>query len=212
VTARHSLRLPFGPTRGPVVATATAMALLAAVAVGVVPGKAFADSAIDVSPTTVDLSNVTVGQQAQRQVTVTDPSSGAQDLTSISLVPPVTGSPAPTGTVQFAIDGANLAAPATLSLRSGPAGQAPQAEATSSAVPSLDIGSHVVTATYSGDSAYQAGSATLTQTVIPVVVAAVSPAASPLGPYLGGTPVTITGAGFTGVTQVTFGGHRPPSR
>ena len=305
MTTRRPPRSADGSTTGRVVAAGACLTLVAALVTGFVPvvsqvSDAFASSAIDVSPTTVDFGNVTVGAQSEQPVTVTNPSTGPQYLTGISLagipqnsplrvdaaqclelvttgqalpsggsctipvafqpgatgtftasfsltggspsitqtvsisgtgvpvlatstqlgssanpsvpaqsvtftatVSGVPGSSAPTGTVQFALDGTNLAAPVAVSPLSGPAGQAPQAQATSAPIPSLSTGAHAVTASYSGDSAYEASSATLTQTVAPVVVTSLSPTS---GPSLGGTQVTIAGAGFTGATQVTFGG------
>ncbi len=61
----------------------------------------------------------------------------------------------PTGTIQFQIDGVNFGAPVTLA----------DDEANSGPDSSLTVGTHAVTAVYSGDSTYPGETASLTQTV-----------------------------------------------
>jgi len=72
---------------------------------------------------------------------------------SVIAVAPATGTP--TGTVQFKVDGIALGTPATLvggSARSAP-------------ITTLSVGTHVVTAEYSGDAGFNTSSGTATQTV-----------------------------------------------
>jgi hypothetical protein len=63
---------------------------------------------------------------------------------------------AATGTVQFQIDGTNFGSPATLS----------GGKAVSGSTTTLSIGSHNITATYSGDSTYGSSTASLVQKVL----------------------------------------------
>src|SRR5205085_1387523 len=68
----------------------------------------------------------------------------------------VAGQPTPSGTIQFLIDGANYGSP--VSLINGSASTGP--------ITSLAIGSHTVTASYSGSASYTAStSAALTQAI-----------------------------------------------
>jgi len=69
--------------------------------------------------------------------------------TSVTFTVTVTGS-SPTGTVQFAIDGSNVGSPVTLS-----SGSATYATST------LAVGTHTVTATYSGDANHSGSTGTL---------------------------------------------------
>ncbi len=86
-----------------------------------------------------------------------NPSSQGQPVTftaTVSAVMP--GSGTPTGTVQFKDGTSNLGAPATLN----------SGTATSSAISSLTVGSHSITAVYSGDSNFSGStSPALTQSV-----------------------------------------------
>ncbi len=133
-----------------------------------------------------------------------NPSAPGQSISFAATVTGVSGSPPPTGTVQFAVDGANLGGPVAVSPVTGSTGP-PQAGATSTDLSSLSLGAHTVTASYSGDSAYQPTVSTFTQTVDVVNVSSLNPTA---GPTEGGTPVTITGFGFAAATAtaVSFGG------
>ena len=72
--------------------------------------------------------------------------------------PPASGDPTPTGSVQFQIDGSNFGSPVTLDNNGS---------ATSDAISTLTAVGHTITALYSGDPTYAAGSQTLTQTVNP---------------------------------------------
>jgi hypothetical protein len=77
---------------------------------------------------------------------------------SVTFTATVGGSgPTPTGTAQFAVDGANLGGPVTLT--TDPVRK--WTYATSSATSTLSAGNHTVTAAYSGDANYSAGAGTL---------------------------------------------------
>jgi Bacterial Ig-like domain (group 3) len=82
--------------------------------------------------------------------TITSPTNGASFTsgTPVTFSVSVTSasSPAPTGTVQFKVDGANFGSPVTIS--SG---------AASTSVTGLTQTTHTLSATYSGDSHYAAG-------------------------------------------------------
>jgi hypothetical protein len=96
------------------------------------------------------------GQTVQASSTTTvssseNPSYYRQSVTFTATVAGVSGVGTPTGTVQFQVDGNNLGSPVTLSGGS----------AVSPATSSLTPGNHPVTAAYSGDGAYVAGSGTL---------------------------------------------------
>ena len=86
-----------------------------------------------------------------------NPSVSGQSVTFTATINPVApGAGTRTGTVQFAIDGVNFGAPLTLSGGS----------ATSAATNSLSLGSHTITAVYSGDSNFNSSAApNLSQTV-----------------------------------------------
>jgi len=112
-----------------------------------------------------------------------NPSVYAQAVTFTAQVTALRGTP--TGTVQFAIDGTNFGSPVSLN-SSG--------QATSPSVSSLSVGSHTITATYSGDATYTGSSGNLTQTVqqAPAITTASSTT------FTVGTPgsFTVTATGF----------------
>ncbi len=91
----------------------------------------------------------------------TNPSAAGQSVAfsvSVSVMPPgTTAAGSPTGTVQFTVDGVNLGGAVALV----------DGQATSPATSTLQIGNHVVVATYSGDGSFAGSSATATQTVNP---------------------------------------------
>ena len=79
---------------------------------------------------------------------------------SVTFTATVTGSPTPTGAVQFAIDGGNVGSPVTLD----GSGRATDTEA------ALALGTHAVTVTYAPTGTFSGNTvATLTQSVIPHV-------------------------------------------
>ena len=99
---------------------------------------------------------------------ITSPSNGASYISGTAVPFKVTvtsaSGPAPTGTVQFKVDGANYGSAVTLA--SG---------AASTSVTGLSVTSHTLSATYSGDTNYAAGgpisvSITVTGTVPPPAV------------------------------------------
>ncbi|MGC4121613.1 MAG: Ig-like domain repeat protein [Myxococcales bacterium] len=98
-----------------------------------------------------------------------------------------------TGTVQFAVDGANLGTAVAVS----------GGTATSIATTSLSVGTHSVTATYAPTGSYLASSSSMTQTV--TAASTTTALASSLNPSLFGQTVTFTAtmtpAGATGTVQ-----------
>ncbi len=84
-----------------------------------------------------------------------NPSRFGDPVTFTATVAPVAGSDVPTGTVQFKDNGANLGSP--VALRGGKAFSPP--------ISSLAVGSHTITAVYSGKGAFVRSRGTLTQTV-----------------------------------------------
>jgi hypothetical protein len=99
----------------------------------------------------------------------------------VSFVATVTGGAGqPTGSVQFGADGANVGTPVTLA----------GGVATSTAISSLAVGVHTVTATYSGDGTYRAATGTLTQAVD--AAASTVLVASSANPSVSGQPVHFT--------------------
>ena len=131
----------------------------------------------------------------------TNPSLPANSSTvgdSVTFTAAVSGSgPAPTGSIQFVIDGQNT----------GPAVGLDGSGHATYTTAGLNPAHHPVLASYSGDANYLPGSATLTQVVsYPApVVTAVNPAN---GPITGGTVVTITGTNLNpvaGSSTVKFG-------
>jgi serine/threonine-protein kinase len=85
-----------------------------------------------------------------------NPSVFGAAVTFKATVNGASGGSSPTGTAQFAVDGVKMGTPV---------GIGPDGVATSSAISSLSVGSHVVTTTYSGDDSHDSSSATLTQVV-----------------------------------------------
>ncbi len=101
---------------------------------------------------------LTVTPQAVDQVALgssANPSLPGELMTFGVMVIPLSAGPTPTGTIQFQIDGTNLGSAVTLT----------NGAAASGLVTSLGVGTHTVTAIYSGDATYPSSTATLTQTV-----------------------------------------------
>lgn len=100
----------------------------------------------------------------------------------------------PAGPVRFRVDGG------TAVERSTVGGVATYASST------LTAGTHTVTATFAGDGTHRSSTASVTQ----VVVVPPSPTVSAVWPAVlttdGGVRVTVTGAGLSDATAVTFGG------
>ena len=101
---------------------------------------------LDVTPQAVD--QIALGSSA-------NPSLAGELMTFDVLAIPLSGGPTPTGTIQFQIDGSNFGVPVSLS----------DGEAVSGTVTSLSVGSHTITAIYSGDGTYAGQTVTMTQTV-----------------------------------------------
>ena len=120
------------------------------------------------------------------------------NITYTATVSPNTGSGTPGGTVQFAVDGANSGSPVTL---------ASGAATFTTSFPA--VGSHTITATYSGSSTYAASSSTLASTVANIGGFTLSATALTVKQGSSGTsPITGTPTnGFTGA--VTFTASAP---
>jgi|GEM_PF-1187038 len=134
-------------------------------------------------------------------VSSSNPSAFGQAITftaSVSVTAP--GSGAPTGTVQFKVDGTNLGTPVTLTAGS----------ATSPSTSTLAVGTRVITAEYSGDAGFNASAGTLNQGV--GSGATVTAVASSSNPSAFGQSVTFTaavsgsGGTPTGTVQFTVDG------
>ena len=125
-------------------------------------------------------------------VSSVNPSASGQSVTVTATVAGTGGTP--TGTVTFTVDGVNVSTPVSLS--SGVATYAAN----------LSVGTHIVTAAYSGDAAFAASaSAALTQMVNKITTTTVL--ISSLNPATIGQPVrlaaTVTGGGPTGTVTFT---------
>jgi sugar lactone lactonase YvrE len=101
-----------------------------------------------------------VVSQATPTIAVTSSSSASVAGQLVTITATIGAAAPATGTVQFQIDGSDFGAPVALS-----GGQA------SFSTAGLSVGSHVITANYSGDVNFVAGSATVTQTVAAVTTA-----------------------------------------
>jgi subtilase family serine protease len=116
------------------------------------------------------------------------------NITYTATVTPNNGSGTPGGTVQFAVDGANSGGPVTL---------ASGAATLTTSFPA--VGSHTITATYSGDSTYAASSSTLASNVANVGGFTLSAADLTVKQGSNGTStITVTpSGGFTGAVNFT---------
>jgi hypothetical protein len=139
------------------------------------------------------LANTTAqGSKTTLTASPTSSSFGQTVTFSAALAPLVSlrGAPTPTGTVTYTVDGVALA-PTTVS--GGTASLATQ---------ELGVGSHTITAAYSGDANYAPSTATTTYTV--------SAATTITGTHTGGLTITsgttlITGAHITGSLSISAG-------
>jgi hypothetical protein len=95
----------------------------------------------------------------------------------------VSGVPAPIGTVSFTVDGVAIAACPAVTLPTSPVCTPP---------PFVAVGPHTVVATYSGDTNYLAGSATIAGYPVTARTSAVTLLVSPAGPVDVGASVTLT--------------------
>ena len=121
-----------------------------------------------------------------------DPSLYGQAVTFKANVAGVSGAAAPTGTVQFTVDGNNLYTGGPVPLSDG--------SAASSAISSLSRGNHAVAANYSGDANYTAGIGTLGQGQGVNTVSSTTTVTSNANPSSYGQAVTFTAkvAGLSG--------------
>src|SRR5205823_425371 len=125
--------------------------------VGLHPVTATYEGTGDFTASTSDALSQDVGQIAATNV-VTSTATPSLFGQPVQFVATLTGTQGtPTGSIQFGVDGANLGGPAALA----------GGVATSTSTSLLTVGDHTVTATYSGDVAYTAGTAMVTQTVDP---------------------------------------------
>ena len=121
-----------------------------------VVGTSFAgDSSYDGSNASGTLNVLSLVSDQVALTSSDSPSLTGELITFAVVVNPIGDTQAPTGTVQFQIDGVNLGAPVTLA----------DDEATSVPVTSLTAGTHTITAVYSGNATYPAETVSLTQTV-----------------------------------------------
>ncbi|MGQ3038126.1 MAG: Ig-like domain repeat protein [Neoaquamicrobium sediminum] len=147
--------------------------------------------------TTYTGSTDTLTQTVEQIATTTaltssqNPSNGGDSVTFTATVTAASGGGTPTGTVTFTVDG-TAQAPVTLD----GSGQATYATA------SLAPGSQTIEAAYSGDTAYTASNASLTQTVDQVATTAALVSSS--NPSMVGEAVT-----FTVTISATSGGGTP---
>ena len=122
----------------------------------------------------------------------TSPTYGQSLTFTVTAAPSGTGAPVPTGTVQFEADGVDLGAPVTLAAGS----------ATSIGTSTLSAGSRTITALYSGDSTYQAQSASISLVVSKAHLTVTADAKSML--YGASLPaLTATISGFVNGDKVT---------
>jgi hypothetical protein len=109
---------------------------------------------------TLGTGDLTVKSNSQAAISVTASASLAnptygETISFTATIGPVSSGPTPGGTVQFLVDGTNFWVPVTVSAGA----------ATSTSTTGLAAGHHTVTASYSGDPDYAAGSSSLDLTV-----------------------------------------------
>ena len=130
---------------------------LAGFSTGIYPGVVIATFAGDSTSASSSASG-TLTVTATDHVALsssTSPSISGESITFGAMVIPLGEAKTPTGTIQFQVDGVNLGE--TVSLVDGDAYSGP--------ISSLTVGTHTVTAVYSGDSTYPGATSSLTQTV-----------------------------------------------
>ncbi|HYT39286.1 MAG TPA: Ig-like domain repeat protein [Acidimicrobiia bacterium] len=148
--------------------------------VGLHPVTATYEGTGDFTASTSDALSQDVGQIAATNV-VTSTATPSLFGQPVQFVATLTGTQGtPTGSIQFGVDGANLGTPAALT----------GGVATSTSTSLLTVGDHTVTATYSGDVAYTAGTSMVTQTVNPA--GTVTAITATVTPSVFGQPVTYT--------------------
>jgi hypothetical protein len=130
-----------------------------------------------------------------------NPSVIGQNVVFTATISAGGGSGTPSGTVQFAIDGRNFGSPVSISGSGG-------VSTASFSTASLNVGTHTITASYSGDVSFAGSSGSLTQTVNgPSAVATITTLGSSANPSLFGYNVvftaTITAGGGSGTPSGT---------
>ncbi|HEX5411297.1 MAG TPA: YDG domain-containing protein [Terriglobia bacterium] len=124
-----------------------------------------------------------------------NPSAYGDSLSFTATIVPASGSTAPTGTVQFAIDSVNFGSPVSL----GACAPSPHACATSGSTSTLTVSGspHTVTATYAATGSFTGSSGPLSggQTVNKKTLTA-SMIGDPTKPYDGNANATLTSANF----------------
>jgi parallel beta-helix repeat protein len=166
-------------------------------------GFSFTYTAVDGTGAESAPANVTITVNEVAETTVTtvtssaNPSSFGQAVTFTATVTSDSGTP--TGTVQFKVDGTNLGTPVALA----------GGTATSPSTSSLGVGTHTVTAEYSG-AGFDPSSGSLIQTVNKASQTITFTSTAPTNPPVGGSyTVTATGGGsgnpvvFTSATPST---------
>ncbi len=145
------------------------------------------------------IANISIIEDEVAVTTVTlvhSPSTYGQSVQFTGTVNAISGGVAPTGTVQFSVDGTPFGSPITLS------GSGLSINVTSGSISTLAAANHVISAQYSGDGTYDASNGTAVQVVgqaTPTVTASWS------GWTFDGTGHAATGS-VTGVGGVNLGG------
>ena len=124
---------------------------------------------------------------------------GASVTFTATVTAPLASGPAPTGTVQFVIDGSN--AGSAVALASGTA---------TYSTSTLSLGTHTVVAIYSGDTNYSTStSASIAETISSgFTVSGTAVTISAPGGVGTSTITVVPGAGFTGTVSLTCAHHR----
>jgi hypothetical protein len=132
-----------------------------------------------------------------------NPSGPGQDVSFTAVISPVApGTGTPGGTVRFAVDGSDVGGPVVVA----------GGVAESQPIPSPGVGSHTVTARYSGAANFAASAGMLTQTVLNDTTTALTSSANPSNPgqevtFTATVSPVVTGAGTpTGTVQFRYDG------
>ncbi|HEU5001333.1 MAG TPA: Ig-like domain repeat protein [Actinomycetota bacterium] len=188
------------PAGGPLPLTGGVAALppTAALAVGTHTVTATYLGAPSFGPSTGQLAGGQVVDQASVAGILsssTNPSVFGQPVTfTLTVSPMAPGAGSPSGSVQFGVDGTNMGAPVPL--------------ASGSAAVTLDalsVGTHIVTATYSGDASFAAAGATLSGGQGVARAGSATAVSASVNPSVAGQPVTFT----VTVTAVAPGSGTP---
>jgi len=129
--------------------------------VGANPGEWISATATSASGDTSGFSADVVVVQVHTSAILTSSASTSTYRLGVDFIATITSTPAPTGTVQFLVDGVTLDNAVPINPATG--------IATSSSIASLNAGTHTVTAIYSGDSLHDSLTTTLTVISPPLV-------------------------------------------